>query len=62
MELRRGDGSLGTQSGLAMKAIDLLGSDEQKERWLPGMARLDAVGAFALTGARPRLGLRRARD
>jgi glutaryl-CoA dehydrogenase len=53
MELHRGDGSLGTflgvQSGLAMKSIDLLGSEEQKERWLPAMARLDAVGAFALT-------------
>src|SRR3954467_7642513 len=53
MELHRGDGSLGTflgvQSGLAMKAIDVLGSEEQKERWLPGMARLENVGAFALT-------------
>ena len=53
MELHRGDGSLGTflgvQSGLAMKSIDLLGSEEQKERWLPALARLDAVGAFALT-------------
>src|ERR671936_2752845 len=53
MELHRGDGSLGTflgvQSGLAMKSIDLLGSDEQKERWLPAMARLEAIGAFALT-------------
>src|SRR3954467_13888060 len=53
MELQRGDGSLGTfrgvQSGRAMKSIDLLGSEEQKERWLPAMARLDAVGAFALT-------------
>jgi glutaryl-CoA dehydrogenase len=53
MELHRGDGSLGTflgvQSGLAMKSIDLLGSPEQKERWLPALARLDAVGAFALT-------------
>jgi glutaryl-CoA dehydrogenase len=53
MELHRGDGSLGTflgvQSGLAMKAIDLLGSEEQKQRWLPAMARLDAIGAFALT-------------
>src|SRR3954469_12021288 len=53
MELHRGDGSLGTflgvQSGLAMKSIDLLGSDEQKERWLPGMARLETIGAFALT-------------
>jgi glutaryl-CoA dehydrogenase len=53
MELHRGDGSLGTflgvQSGLAMKSIDLLGSEEQKERWLPAMARLEAIGAFALT-------------
>jgi glutaryl-CoA dehydrogenase len=53
MELHRGDGSLGTflgvQSGLAMKAIALLGSEEQKERWLPALARLDAIGAFALT-------------
>jgi glutaryl-CoA dehydrogenase len=53
MELHRGDGSLGTflgvQSGLAMKTIDLLGSEAQKERWLPAMARLDAIGAFALT-------------
>jgi glutaryl-CoA dehydrogenase len=53
MELHRGDGSLGTflgvQSGLAMKAIDMLGSEEQKARWLPAMARLEAIGAFALT-------------
>ena len=53
MELHRGDGSLGTflgvQSGLAMKSIDLLGSEEQKERWLPAMARLETIGAFALT-------------
>jgi glutaryl-CoA dehydrogenase len=53
MELHRGDGSIGTflgvQSGLAMKSIALLGSEEQKERWLPALARLDAVGAFALT-------------
>jgi glutaryl-CoA dehydrogenase len=53
MELHRGDGSLGTflgvQSGLAMKSIDLLGSEAQKQRWLPALARLDAIGAFALT-------------
>ena len=53
MELNRGDGSLGTflgvQSGLAMKSIAMLGSEEQKQRWLPGMARLDQLGAFALT-------------
>jgi glutaryl-CoA dehydrogenase len=53
MELHRGDGSLGTflgvQSGLAMKSIALLGSEEQKQRWLAAMARLEAIGAFALT-------------
>jgi glutaryl-CoA dehydrogenase len=53
MELNRGDGSLGTfvgvQAGLAMRSIAMLGSDEQKQRWLPGMARLDLIGAFALT-------------
>ena len=53
MELHRGDGSLGTflgvQSGLAMKSIAMLGSTEQKERWLPPMARLEKIGAFALT-------------
>jgi glutaryl-CoA dehydrogenase len=53
MEVHRGDGSLGTflgvQGGLAMKAIDLLGSEAQKERWLPPMARVESLGAFALT-------------
>ena len=53
MELHRGDGSLGTflgvQSGLAMKTIAILGSEEQKQRWLPAMARLEKIGAFALT-------------
>jgi glutaryl-CoA dehydrogenase len=53
MELNRGDGSLGTflgvQSGLAMKSIAMLGSEEQKNRWLPGLAAVDLYGAFALT-------------
>jgi len=53
MELNRGDGSLGTllgvQSGLAMKSIAMLGSEEQKQRWLPEMATLGKLGAFALT-------------
>ena len=66
MELHRGDGSLGTflgvQSGLAMKSIALLGSEEQKERWLPAMARLDAIGAFALTEPAHGSDSRRARD
>jgi glutaryl-CoA dehydrogenase len=53
MEINRGDGSLGTflgvQAGLAMRSIHMLGSEEQKERWLPDMARVDKLGAFALT-------------
>jgi glutaryl-CoA dehydrogenase len=52
-ELARADGSLntffGVHSGLAMGAIDLLGSEEQKARWLPPMARLETIGAFGLT-------------
>jgi len=53
MELNRGDGSLGTflgvQAGLAMKAIAMLGSEDQRRRWLPSLARVEAIGAFALT-------------
>src|SRR3954467_14659696 len=53
MEINRGDGSLGTflgvQAGLAMRSIAMLGSEEQKRRWLPGMARVEHLGAFALT-------------
>jgi len=53
MELNRGDGSLGTflgvQAGLAMRSIAMLGSEEQKRRWLPAMARCEKLGAFALT-------------
>ena len=52
-ELSRGDGSVttffGVHSGLAMGAIWLFGSDEQKKTWLPAMAKLDKIGAFALT-------------
>jgi glutaryl-CoA dehydrogenase len=53
MELHRGDGSLGVilgvHSGLAMRSIALCGSEEQKQRWLPAMARMELLGAFALT-------------
>jgi glutaryl-CoA dehydrogenase len=53
MELNRGDGSLGTflgvQAGLAMQSIAMLGSETQKQEWLPRMARVEAIGAFALT-------------
>jgi glutaryl-CoA dehydrogenase len=53
MELSRGDGSLGTflgvQAGLAMRAIAMHGSEELKQRWLPALARVEKIGAFALT-------------
>ncbi|MGY5765189.1 acyl-CoA dehydrogenase family protein [Brachybacterium sp. DNPG3] len=53
MELSRIDGSLGTmvgvQGGLALRSIVLLGSDEQKERWVEPLARGEEFGAFALT-------------
>jgi glutaryl-CoA dehydrogenase len=52
-ELARADGSLntffGVHSGLAMGTIAKLGSEEQRSRWLPPMARLELIGAFALT-------------
>lgn len=52
-ELARADGSVctvfGVHSGLAMGTIGMLGSDEQKQRWLPAMARMERIGAFALT-------------
>jgi glutaryl-CoA dehydrogenase len=53
LEVNRGDGSLGTfvgvQGGLAMQSIAMLGSEEQKQRWLPKMAKVTKLGAFALT-------------
>jgi len=53
MELHRGDGSLGVflgvHAGLAMESIAMCGSPEQKERWLPDMAQMTKLGAFALT-------------
>jgi glutaryl-CoA dehydrogenase len=32
-----------------MRAIAYCGSEEHKQRWLPPMARLEKIGAFALT-------------
>lgn len=53
VEMARGDGSLntflGVQSGLSMGTINMLGNEEQRQRWLPGMARLEKIGAFGLT-------------
>jgi len=52
-ELSRIDGSVctffGVHVGLAMQSINLLGSEEQRRRYLPAMARLERIGAFALT-------------
>ncbi|CAL8899347.1 acyl-CoA dehydrogenase family protein [Kocuria varians] len=52
-ELGRVDGSVntffGVHSNLCMGSIYMLGSDEQRERWLPSMARIEKTGAFALT-------------
>ena len=56
IEMARGDGSLntffGVHSGLAMGSIAMLGSEEQKQKWLPPMARLETIGAFGLTEAK----------
>jgi len=53
MELARVDPSIqtfmGVHGGLAMGSVQLCGSDEQKERWLPAMARMELLGAFGLT-------------
>jgi glutaryl-CoA dehydrogenase len=53
METARVDPSFatfhGAHSGLAMGSIYLAGSEEQKERWLPRMARFETIGAFGLT-------------
>jgi glutaryl-CoA dehydrogenase len=53
MELARVDSSIatyfGVHSGLAMGSIYLCGSEEQKQRWLPPMARMEKIGAFGLT-------------
>jgi glutaryl-CoA dehydrogenase len=53
LELARVDPSIatfmGVHGGLAMGSIYLCGSEEQKRRWLPDMARMAKIGAFALT-------------
>jgi glutaryl-CoA dehydrogenase len=52
-ELERGDSGLRTfasvQGSLAMMAINLFGSEEQKKLWLPAMAQGTKLGCFALT-------------
>jgi len=52
-ELERGDSGLrsfaSVQSGLVMYPIFTFGSDEQRETWLPRLARGEAIGCFGLT-------------
>lgn len=53
MQMGRVDSSIatffGVHSGLAMGSIYLCGSEEQKQQWLPVMARMEKIGAFGLT-------------
>jgi glutaryl-CoA dehydrogenase len=53
MELEAGDSGIRTfvsvQGSLAMSAIHKFGSEEQKQRWLPGMAAGELIGCFGLT-------------
>jgi glutaryl-CoA dehydrogenase len=53
LELEAGDSGLRTfvsvQGSLAMSAIHKFGSEEQKQEWLPKMARGEAIGCFGLT-------------
>jgi len=53
MEMARVDASVatffGVHTGLAMESIHVAGSEEQKKKWLPPMARFEKIGCFALT-------------
>jgi glutaryl-CoA dehydrogenase len=53
LELEAGDSGLrsfvSVQGSLAMFPIWKYGSDEQKEQWLPGLARGEKIGCFGLT-------------
>ncbi len=52
-EMGRIDGSvntfLGVHSNLCMGSLYMLGNEEQRNRWLPAMAKLEKTGAFALS-------------
>ncbi|MET0297696.1 MAG: acyl-CoA dehydrogenase family protein [Microbacterium sp.] len=53
LELEAGDSGIRTfvsvQGSLAMGSIHRWGSEEQKQEWLPPMARGDVIGSFGLT-------------
>src|ERR1700758_1574995 len=52
-EMERGDSGIrsfvSVQSALVMYPIYTFGSDEQKQRWLPAMAKGEKLGCFGLT-------------
>jgi glutaryl-CoA dehydrogenase len=52
-ELERGDSGVrsfaSVQSSLAMYPIYAFGSEEQKKKWLPRMAKAEVIGCFGLT-------------
>jgi glutaryl-CoA dehydrogenase len=52
-ELERGDSGVrsfaSVQSSLAMYPIYAFGSEEQKQKWLPRMAKAEVIGCFGLT-------------
>jgi glutaryl-CoA dehydrogenase len=53
LEMNRVDPSMatffGVHTGLAMGSVARCGSEEQQERWLPAMERMEKIGAFGLT-------------
>lgn len=52
-ELEKGDSGIrsfvSVQSSLVMYPIHAFGSDQQKEQWLPKLAKAEAIGCFGLT-------------
>ncbi len=54
-ELERGDSAMrsfvSVQSSLVMYPIQAYGSEEQRKRWLPALAKAEAIGCFGLTEA-----------
>ena len=53
IELERGDSGMrsfaSVQSGLVMYPIYTFGSEEQKKKWLPALAKAEKIGCFGLT-------------
>jgi glutaryl-CoA dehydrogenase len=54
-EMARADGSMRdffSVQDLAILTIDMLGSDEQRQHWIPPLATMERIGAFAMTEPR----------